>query len=217
MAARAPSILNTLGPELVIDNTDIENVLELKLLGVLFDSKLTFEMHIRNITSIVSQKVGILRKCWQTFQDDTLVMKCFYAFILPFFEYCSVVWSSAAPTHLNMLQRVFMSARFLFRQNISLEHRRNVAALCIFYKIINNPKHPLHSRLPEPAIFLRRTRMNQRLNSRSLRSVLSVNSAQFNRTFLPCTVEAWNSLPQALVDAVTMDSFKRGVNKHLLP
>ena len=203
-------------PELCINDTAIENVTDLRLLGVLFDSKLTFESHVRNVTSIVSQKVGILRKCWQTFQEDALVMKCFYAFILPFFEYCSVVWLSTAPTHLNMLHRVFMSARFLLRQHISLDHRRSVAALCIFYKIYNNPDHPMHSRLPEPAVFVRRTRRNQRLNSRSLRSVISVNSAQFNRSFLPCTVEAWNALPQVLVDAASMESFKRGVNKHLL-
>ena len=132
------------------------------------------------------------------------------------FEYCSVVWASAAPTHLNMLNRVFISARFMLRQNISLDHRRNVAALCIFFKIFNHPEHPMHARLPAPANFVRRTRRNQRLNSRSLRSALSPNSVQFNRTFIPSTIEVWNSLPQALVDAATMDSFKRGVNRHLL-
>ena len=191
-------------PDLILDDTLIENVSVLKLLGVFLDSKLTFEFHLRKITSIVSQKIGILRKCWQTFREDGLVLKCFYAFILPFFEYCSVVWMSAAPTHLNMLHRVFTSATFLMRGNISLDHRRRVAALCILLKICNNPEHPVHSRLPRPANLARRTRRTQRMNSRAMNSALSPNSHQFNRTFLPCTIEDWNNLPQAIVDYTTI-------------
>ena len=97
-------------PELVLQGAIIENVDKIKLLGVTFDSKITFNCHLRNITSAVSQKIGILRKCWQVYRDDALVLKCFYAFILPFFEYCSSVWMSAASSYLNMLQRVFISA-----------------------------------------------------------------------------------------------------------
>ena len=67
-------------PNLILGDTVIENVDTFKLLGVTFDSKLTFERHLRNVTSVVSQKVGILRKCWQVYQDNALVIKCFYAF-----------------------------------------------------------------------------------------------------------------------------------------
>ena len=123
---------------------------------------------------------------------------------------------SAAPTHLHMLNRVFTSARFLSRTNVSLDHRRLVAASCIFFKIFNNPDHPMHSRLPPPSNNMRRTRRAQRLNSRALISALSRNSDQFNRSFLPSTIEIWNYLPQALVDSSNMNSFKRNVNRHLL-
>ena len=157
-----------------------------------------------------------MRKCWKTFRDNTLVLKCFYAFILPFFEYCSVVWMSAAQTHMKILHRVYNSARFLLNENISLDHRRCVAAMCIFYKIYHNNEHPMHTRLPAPVHNVRRTRRAQRMNSRALNSARSVNSLQFNRTFLPCAIELWNDLPQTLVDASTMESFKRQVNRHLL-
>ena len=203
-------------PELVLSSTTIGNVDKLKLLGVAFDEKLTFEHHLRNISSVVSRKVGIIRKCWQTYQDDALVLKCFYAFLLPFFEYCSVVWLSAAPSHLNMLFRIFVSAGFIARTTISLEHRRQVASLCLFFKIMNNPNHPMHSRLPGPANPLRRTRRAQRLNSRALVSALSPNSVQFNRTFLPSAIEVWNFLPQSIVDSLTMEKFKHKVNRHML-
>ena len=72
-------------PDLSLENVSIENVANLKLLGILFDSKLTFESHLRGVTSVVSQKVGILRKCWMTYRDNAVVLKYFYPFILPFF------------------------------------------------------------------------------------------------------------------------------------
>ena len=157
-----------------------------------------------------------MRKCWQTYHDNSIVLKCFYSFILPFFEYCSIVWMSAAPTYIKMLDRVFASARFLAPVNIKLDHRRDVAAACLFYKIVNNPDHPMHTRIPPPVEHARRTRRTQRMNSRARASALSPNSAQFNRTFLPRVIEIWNFLPQALADAPSMDSFKRNANRHLL-
>ena len=165
---------------------------------------------------MVSQKIGILRKCWQVYRDDSVVLKCFFAFILPFFEYCSAVWMSAAPTHLNMLERVLNSARFIARTPLSLEHRRQVAAHCFFFKIFNNPNHSMHSRLPPLVNVVRRTRRAQRMNSYALTSILSPNTLQFNRSFLPKVIETWNFLPQSLVNSRSMDTFKRGVNRHFL-
>ena len=136
--------------------------------------------------------------------------------ILPFFEYCSVIWMSAADTHLNSFLRVFASARFLTPIGINLTHRRSVAALCILFKILRNPGHPMHSRLPGPIQQLRRTRRGARMNSRARASALTPQSVQFNRTFLPHTVELWNFLPQTTVDSPNMDCFKRRVNRDML-
>ena len=123
---------------------------------------------------------------------------------------------SAADTYLNSLQRVFHSASFFTPMGISLQHRRDVAALCLFYKILNNERHPMQSRLPGPIHHARRTRRAARMNSRALTSPLAPNSVQFNRTFVPRTVEMWNFLPQNIVDSTSMDQFKRNVNRHLL-
>ena len=177
---------------------------------------LTLESHVRTVTKAVSQKIGIMRKCWQIYRDSPLVIKAFYSFILPFFEYCSSVWMSAAPSHLKLLQTAFNSANFLVQTKISLDHRRDVAGSCLFYKILNNPNHPLQSRLPAPADPVRRTRRVARMNSHARVSALSRASTQFNRTFLPHFVEIWNFLPQTVVDASNMTSFKRNVNKYLL-
>ena len=47
------------------------------------------------------------------FHDRLLLGRCFRGFILLVLEYCSVVWFSAADTHLKLLDRAISDAQFL--------------------------------------------------------------------------------------------------------
>ena len=84
----------------------------LVILGVTFDSKMTFEKHLRSVPRAASQRLGILRKSWQVFNDRVRLGRCFKGFVLPGLEYCSAVWCSAADTHLRQLDRVGSGASF---------------------------------------------------------------------------------------------------------
>ena len=133
---------------------------DLVILGVTFDSKLTFEKHLRLVSRAASQRLGILRKSWREFHDRPLLERCFRGFVLPVLEYCSAVWCSAADTHLKLLDRVVCGARFLtggvFECDIA--DRRSVAVLCMLYKIRCNPMHSLNDALPGPYEPVRVTR-----------------------------------------------------------
>ena len=61
------------------------------ILGVTFDSKMTFEKHLRSVSSAASQRLGILKKSWQVFHDISLLGRCFRCFVFPVLEYCSAV------------------------------------------------------------------------------------------------------------------------------
>ena len=82
------------------------------ILGVAFDSKITFEKHLRSVSRAASQRLGILGKSWQTFHDRLLLGRCFRGFVLPVLEYCSAVWCSAVDTHLKLLDRVVSDGSF---------------------------------------------------------------------------------------------------------
>ena len=73
---------------------------DLVMLGVTFVSKMTFEKHLRSVSSAASQRLVILRKSWQVFHDRSLLGRCFWDFVVPILEYCSSVWCLAANTHL---------------------------------------------------------------------------------------------------------------------
>ena len=124
-----------------------------------FDSKLTFKKHLRSVSRAASQRLGILRKSWRVFHDRLLIGRCFWGFVLPVLEYCSVVWCSAADIHLKLLDRVVSGACFLVGGvlNCNLSHRRSVAMLCMLYKIMCKPMHPLCGTLPVPYVPVRVT------------------------------------------------------------
>ena len=98
---------------LTIGGTVLKESDDLVILGVTFDSKMTFEKHLRLVSGATSQRLGILRKSWRVFHDRSLLGRCFRVFFLPVLEYCSAVWCSAADTHLKLLDRVVSGARFL--------------------------------------------------------------------------------------------------------
>ena len=49
-------------PTLTIGGTVLKKSDDLVILGVIFDSKMTFEKHLRSVSRAASQRVGILKK-----------------------------------------------------------------------------------------------------------------------------------------------------------
>ena len=120
-----------------------------------------FEKHLRSVSRAASQSFGILRKTWQVFHDRSLLGRCFRGFVLPVLEYCSLVWCSAADTHLKLRDLAVSGARFLkigvFECDIA--RRRSLAVLCcMLYKIRCIPVHPLNGALSGPYVLMRITR-----------------------------------------------------------
>ena len=52
-------------PTLTIGGTLQKESDDLVILGVTFDSKMTFEKHLRSVSRAAFQRLGILRKSWQ--------------------------------------------------------------------------------------------------------------------------------------------------------
>ena len=140
--------------DLVLSGVLICDSPNLDILGVKFDSRLTFEDHMRGIVSRVSQIICILRLMKRVFVDTTVLLRYFYAFVLPILEYCFPVWGSAAECHLQLLDRlVYSVARLCHDQTfLSLCHRRRIAALCMLYNVNSNSNHCLFSELPSTSV-----------------------------------------------------------------
>ena len=144
------------------------------------------------------------------------MLRCFNSFILPCLEYYSPVWSSAADSHLKLLDKNLQACKFLIPNlTISLQHRHFINSLCMLYKIFHSPSHPLHSELPNLFCPRRVTRGSLSINSLSF-SPMRFHTSQYSRCFIPATTKLWNELPSVIVEATELQKFKIGANAFLL-
>ena len=180
-------------PPLTIGRTVLKKSDDLVILGVTFDSKMTFEKHLCLVSRAASQRLGILRKAWRMFHDRSLLGRYFRGFVLPVLEYCSAVWCSAADTHLKLLDRAVSGAQFLtgglFECDIS-DHR-SVAVLCMLYKIRCNQVHPLNGALPGPYVPVQVT-CGAMVTHWYTYAPPHCRTLQYSRTFIPISVMVWD-------------------------
>ena len=74
-------------PNLKINNTDIEHVIELNFLGVMFNCHMNWNTHINYIASKISRTVGILYRLKDIYPQSVL-LTLYQTLILPHFHYC---------------------------------------------------------------------------------------------------------------------------------
>ena len=217
MIVSRSSTMHPQPPPLTIDGTVLKESDDLDIFGVTFDSKFTFEKHLRSVSRSASQRLGILRKSWRVFHDRLLIGRCFWGFVWTVLEYCSAVWCSAADTHLKLLDGVVSAASFLAGGvlNCNLSHRRSVAVLCMLYKIRCNPMQPLCGALPVPYVPVRVT-LGTLIAHRYTYAPPSYRTSQYRRTFIPLSVSLWNNLVDPVFDGVGLAGFKSRSNTFLL-
>ena len=130
--------------DLVLFVVSICTSLNLNILGVKFDCRL-----LQGIVSCVSQWIGILRLVKRVFVDTSVLLHCYYAFLLLILEYCSPAWGFAAECHHQLHECQVLCHDHNF---FSLCHRHHVAALCMLSKINLNLNHCLFSELPSASV-----------------------------------------------------------------
>ena len=85
--------------EVCINNNILERVYSAKFLGVIVDSKLNWNEHIKYIKKKISMGIGIISAAKKHFSLPTLKI-LYFSFIYPYYTYCVEVWGNACQTHL---------------------------------------------------------------------------------------------------------------------
>ena len=84
IVSRSRTVHHQLTP-LNLDGTVLKESADLVILGVTFDAEMTFEKHLRSVSSAHAQRLGIVRKSWQVFHDRSLLLSSFWSFVLEVF------------------------------------------------------------------------------------------------------------------------------------
>lgn len=99
-------LLLNIQPSYLIDNKLLKIVNDFKDLGVIFDSKLNFDLHIEYLTSKASCLLGFLKRNSTDFKDPYTLKAIYSSIVRPILEYCSVVWNPIALKNINRIERV---------------------------------------------------------------------------------------------------------------
>ena len=176
-------------PVLTIGRTVLKESDDLVILGVTFDSKMTFEKHLRSGSRASSQRLGILRKSWQVFHDRLLLVRCLGVLSCPLWS-TVLPFGARLPIHTLDYWTAYSVVAVFFTGGVfecDLAHRRSVAVLCMLNKIRCNPMHPLYSALPVPYVLVRVTR-GAVIAYLYTYAPPRCRTSQHRRTFIPLSV-----------------------------
>ena len=80
----------------------IEQVEQIKFLGVILDENLTWKKHIQYLNRKIAKNIGIISKA-RTILNKKTLLTLYYTFIYPYLNYCITSWGSANKTILDPL------------------------------------------------------------------------------------------------------------------
>ena len=201
-----------------IQDTLIREVTQAKYLGVTLNNKLTWNNHIANITGKANSVHGFMHRNFNNCPSK-IKSALYKSMMRPILEYAGNVWSPHCDKDIQCMERVQRrAARFAancysryhsvtdMMQKLNwptLKQRRNESKLVMMYKIIHGYVH-IQSTLPLVQSFtngVTRGHHNKYLQPATRTDV-------YKYSFFPSAIKLWNTLPEELIDAKTIDEFK---------
>jgi hypothetical protein len=118
-----------------LNNIKISKTDTAKFLGVIIDKNLSWKDHINYIKGKISKNTGIIRRLKYRLPEKTL-NTLYNSLVLPYLNYCNIVWASNKPTRL---------------QSLLLLQKRSMRA--ITNSPYNTHTRPLFSKLKQLTVF----------------------------------------------------------------
>jgi ribonuclease P/MRP protein subunit RPP40 len=204
------------GHSYLLNGQQLPDVNSARDLGVVIDQHLRFSVHINEIVIRAQQRSALVLRCFRS-RDPVLLFRAFSAYIRPILEYCSPVWSTCYITDIikiESVQRRFTKrlaglsalsyADRLTKLNVeSLELRRLKADLLLHYKLT----HCLMNLAGDVTVFMSHETKTRGHDKRISKPHSKYNCRAFS--FACRSVNAWNSLPQCVVNAGSVFNLKK--------
>ena len=201
--------------------TPLQRVYQEKDLGVTIDCHLNFQIQISNMVSKASRNMGLIRRTIDHLDRDTFV-PLYTTLVRSHLEYGHSNWSPhlmrditkleavqrAATKKVNGLREMEYPARLKYLGLTTLAYRRLRGDMIDTYKILSNIYDPIAS------LQLDRDRAGRRGNSRKLLAVGGLVSDIRKYCFRVRIVKHWNNLPDKVVMAPSVNSFKNQLDKY---
>ena len=200
---------------------ELEKVESEKDLGVIIDQNLTFRAHITSKVNIANKNLGIIFRTF-TYIDQEMFLNLYKSIVRPHLEYATPVWSPFYKKDKIIIENVQRRATKLVSscKDLSyperlrtlglptLEYRRERADLIQVYKILHDIDSVDKGKLFTTAQYRATRGHSYKLHKE--RSRLNLRAGTFSNR----VINAWNKLPENVVNAPSLNAFKSSLNRH---
>ena len=213
---------------LKVGQLDLQTVTSTLHLGIFPDSNLRWDIHITNLCSKISPKIGLLYRLKKLLPVRHVEM-VYKAIVQPHIDYCLTVWGFASKKYIDKVQKLQNRAARIITGNydkydtrgISLvkklhwqtvTERRDYFVALLVHKALNGntPVYIEDLFTPIAAVQTRVTRLSDSSNLVTPRAHrhMFLQSLQYNGPLI------WNSLPEHLKTVDDFNHFKALAKKH---
>ena len=202
---------------LIFNRQDSSHSESHKHFGLVFDSKLNFDMHLKRKFSIINNGIALLRKLRHSIPRTSL-LSIYKTFLRPHLDYCDVIYDKPHNEKFTDILESFQynvapaitgaikgASKEKLYNEFGLEYlkgRRRIRRLCLFHKIYNlkSPKY-LYNLISLVNRFYD-TRNNTNVPSFKFRAEYLKNS------FFPNVISEWNKLDINIKSMTSYTGFK---------
>ena len=182
---------------------EVKQVLTTKSLGIIIDKNLCWKEHIDNISKRVSRAIGMISRA-KPYVNTGCLKLMYQSLVLPYLDYCSLVWANCNQTLKNEVQRLQnRAARVITGDSYDIRSKDILSKLG--WKNLEERRisqteacvtKALQGKCPENinAMFMPSNRENYRLRDNNLVLMLSKpNTNAMKRSFSYAAAKIWNS------------------------
>ena len=209
-------------PALYLGNTIIKQVNEHTHLGLTLDKKLTWKPHINRICTKASQRITDIKPIRHLIPKTTSI-NLYKTLSRPILEYCDVIFDNTTKEMKKLIDHVQREALLMITLGYQrtatdnlyketglepLNDRRRNHRLVMFYKI-NNDLAPEYLVNIVPKYSQPTHNYGLRSLSNNLLQIPFAPTTRFANSFVPKTIQEWNSLNSDMKEATSLSGFKQ--------
>ena len=192
-------------------------------LGVTFDEKLLFDIHIDSCIAKSNKLIGLVRRSFVSINKE-MFLSLYKSIVRPHLEYGNCIWNPLFKRQSVILENVQRRAtklvpeiaelsygdRLYFLSLPSLKYRRIRGDLIQLYKLVHGIDNL------DSSLFFRFSPVTFTRGDHFKIFVTGCSSSIRKNSFIHRTVKFWNNLKQSSKDATSVNAFKNAVDKELI-
>ena len=213
---------NTLTPleiaDVYMNNIKIEYTSSIRFLGVIFDDKLKFNVHINEISKKISKNIGVLYRLKQFVPSRTL-LSIYRSIIECHFNYCNIIFGNTSNIHLLPMVTAQKKAVRIVANQPPLSHSDPIFSNLKLLKVSDLYLYNLGIFMRKNLAYFSQNYVINLHNTRSgdryvpSRQRLSLTLDQSIRYQAP---HHWSNIPVWIKNSPSLKSFKRNYKKFLI-